>query len=87
MIALATAVQEVFAFSRVLVVVPAWEGALTRSHNWGHSTGICGGAEESPSDPLGCEQKSERLDLGSNETAAFSESLVHPAHQRPLSDI
>lgn len=44
-VALATAVQEVFAFSCVLVVVPAWEGALTRSHHWGHSTGICGGAE------------------------------------------
>lgn len=44
-VALATAVQEVFAFSCVLVIVPAWERALTRSHNWGHSTGICGGAE------------------------------------------
>lgn len=40
-VALATAVQEVFAFSCVLVVVPAWERALTGPHDWGHSTGIC----------------------------------------------
>lgn len=42
-VALATSVQEVFAFSCILVVVPAWESALTRSHNWGRSTGICEG--------------------------------------------
>lgn len=42
-VALATTIQEVFAFSCVLVVVPAWEGALTWSHDRSHSTGICGG--------------------------------------------
>lgn len=39
-VALATAIQEVFAFSCVLVVVPAWERAFTRSHDRSHSTGI-----------------------------------------------
>lgn len=37
MVALATAIQEVFAFSHILVIVPAWEGALTGSHNRSHS--------------------------------------------------
>lgn len=44
-VALATAVQEVFAFSRVLVVVPARERALTGPHHRGQSAGVCGGAE------------------------------------------
>lgn len=44
-VALATAIQEVFASSCALVVVPAWEGALTGSHERSHSTGICGGGE------------------------------------------
>lgn len=40
MVALAPAIQEVFAFSRVLVIVPAWEGAFTGSYNWSCSTWI-----------------------------------------------
>lgn len=40
MVALATAIQEVFAFSRILVIVPAWEGAFTGSYNWSCSTWI-----------------------------------------------
>lgn len=40
MVALATAIQEVLAFSRTLVVVPAWEGAFTGSDNWSCSTRI-----------------------------------------------
>lgn len=44
-VALATAVQEVFASPCVLVVVPAWEGALAGSHQRSHSTGVCGGGE------------------------------------------
>ena len=41
MVSLATAIQEVFAFSRILVVVPAWEGAFTGSDDWSCSTWIC----------------------------------------------
>lgn len=44
MVALATAVQKALAFSCVLVVVPAGEGALARPHDRSHSAGICGGA-------------------------------------------
>lgn len=40
MVALATAVQEVFAFSPIVVVVPAWKGAFTGSDNWSCSTWI-----------------------------------------------
>lgn len=40
MVSLTTAVQEVFAFSCILVIVPAWEGAFTGSHNWSCSTWI-----------------------------------------------
>lgn len=39
-VALTTAIQEVFAFSCILVIVPAGEGALTGSHNWSHSTWV-----------------------------------------------
>lgn len=41
MVALATAIQEVFAFSCILVVVPAWEGAFTGSDHWSCSTRVC----------------------------------------------
>lgn len=41
MVALATAVEEVLAFSCVPVVVPAREGAFTRSYNWSCRARIC----------------------------------------------
>ncbi len=40
MVALATAIQEVFTFSCILVIVPAWEGAFTGSDDWRCSTWV-----------------------------------------------
>lgn len=45
MVALAASVQEVFAFSGVLVVVPAWEGSFTGSYDWSCCTWICRNTE------------------------------------------
>lgn len=39
-IALATAVQKVFALSRCLVIIPTWKGAFTRSYDRSSSTRI-----------------------------------------------
>lgn len=80
-VALATAIQEVFASSCGLVVVPAWEGALTGSHERSHSTGICGGGEatgdcrESDQTTQDLSIKLDHFDFGLNEKTA-SQSLV-----------
>lgn len=39
-VSLAASIQEVFALSHILVVVPPWEGAFTGSHNWSSSTWV-----------------------------------------------
>lgn len=39
-VALAASIEKVFAFSSLLVVVPAWEGSLTGSNNWSRSTWV-----------------------------------------------
>lgn len=87
-VALATAIQEVFASSCGLVVVPAWEGALTGSHERSHSAGICGGGGEATTEMS--EQNTQdfsftldHFDFGLNEKTA-SHSLVCSSFEKHL---